>query len=101
MWGHAHLWFGRLLILVGIINGGLGLRLTAGDDDFGGGGGGDDAGGNSRTMIYIAISVTTGIMYALTVLITATTRRRTSKKVDKSVPLEVVRERRVHPPKYT
>jgi H+/Cl- antiporter ClcA len=27
--GHVHLWMGRLLIVLGIINGGLGIRLTA------------------------------------------------------------------------
>jgi hypothetical protein len=26
---HLHIWFGRILILMGVINGGLGLRLAA------------------------------------------------------------------------
>lgn len=29
MWTRAHVWYGRLLILLGIINGGLGLQLAA------------------------------------------------------------------------
>lgn len=26
--GHGHMWYGRLLIVLGVINGGLGLRLA-------------------------------------------------------------------------
>jgi len=29
VWTHVHVWFGRVLILVGIINGGLGLKLAS------------------------------------------------------------------------
>lgn len=29
VWTHFHVWYGRGLILLGIINGGLGLRLAA------------------------------------------------------------------------
>ncbi|KAI9749782.1 MAG: hypothetical protein M1815_002277 [Lichina confinis] len=28
LWSHAHIWLGRTIILVGIVNGGLGLRLA-------------------------------------------------------------------------
>jgi sulfite exporter TauE/SafE len=27
-WSHAHIWFGRCLLIVGVINGGLGLQLA-------------------------------------------------------------------------
>jgi low temperature requirement protein LtrA len=28
-WTHLHVWYGRILILLGIINGGLGLKLAS------------------------------------------------------------------------
>lgn len=39
VWSHAHIWLGRILITLGIINGGLGLQLadntTAGEIAYG------------------------------------------------------------------
>ena len=29
LWAHAHIWWGRALIILGVINGGLGLQLSA------------------------------------------------------------------------
>lgn len=30
IWSHIHVWYGRVLILLGIVNGGLGLHLSRG-----------------------------------------------------------------------
>ncbi|KAF9768066.1 hypothetical protein IL306_014674 [Fusarium sp. DS 682] len=45
---HVHIWFGRALIIIGIVNGGLGLKLA-----------------NSSTGYIIAYSVTAGIVSIL------------------------------------
>jgi len=80
------------------VNGGLGLKLAAGDDDHGGenggggGGGDDDNGGTNLTKIYIAISATVGAIYVLAILITAILNRRAaaakSKKLEAATPTE-------------
>lgn len=46
--GHVHIWYGRILIILGIINGGLGLQLA----------------GSSRTWVII-YSVLAGVFSAL------------------------------------
>ena len=63
--GHAHLWLGRILIILGVVNGGLGLRLV--DND------GDD--GKWRS-IYIGLAVTMGVLYVVIVVGTSLFKRR-------------------------
>jgi len=50
---YAHLWLGRILITLGIINGGLGLQLA----------------GNVRRRTYIAYGVVAGIIWLIWVLV--------------------------------
>lgn len=32
--GHVHIWYGRALIIMGMVNGGLGLQLTGASDVY-------------------------------------------------------------------
>jgi predicted permease len=75
-WSHAHLWLGRVVITLGMINGGMGLRLA------------DRMNMSSRAGI-IAYSVVAGIMWLAWVVssILGERRRRTA--------------RAGQPPKYT
>lgn len=62
-WTHAHVWFGRLLIFMGIINGGLGIELAKGGP------------GESRTgMIVYIIAAAVGATSLLVVMIFVTIR---------------------------
>lgn len=45
---HAHIWYGRALMLLGVVNGGLGLQLADADDS-----------------LVIAYSVVAGVMFLL------------------------------------
>lgn len=47
-WSHGHLWLGRTVITIGIVNGGLGLKLA-----------------NKSTGVYIAYGVVAGIVWLL------------------------------------
>jgi len=73
--GHAHLWLGRLLIVGGVVNGGLGLALVGDDDDD------DDDGWGKWGSVYIGVSVGMAALYLLVLVITAFLKRRASKKV--------------------
>ncbi|RDW94896.1 hypothetical protein BP5796_00659 [Coleophoma crateriformis] len=64
-WGYMHLWAGRILIVLGVVNGGIGLQLSREE-------------GTAKNA-YIAIAVVVGVIYILTLLITAVFRRRGSK----------------------
>jgi hypothetical protein len=48
---HAHIWYGRALMLLGVINGGLGLQLA-----------------DERNSLIIAYSVVAGVMFLLYVI---------------------------------
>ena len=64
---HIHIWYGRALILLGVINGGLGLQLA----------------GDTSGAWVIAYSVVAGIMfitYVLSVFIGSRRKRRMSEK---------------------
>lgn len=53
--GTGHVWFGRSMIILGIINGGLGLQM-AGDTHL------------DRTIAYIAIAAIVGALYGLALI---------------------------------
>ncbi|KAF3929699.1 hypothetical protein AA313_de0205729 [Arthrobotrys entomopaga] len=53
-WGYAHRWFGRAIIVAGIVNGGLGLLLA--DNTQGG------------KIAYIAVAGTAGFVYLMVVV---------------------------------
>jgi uncharacterized membrane protein YhaH (DUF805 family) len=68
--GLGHIWYGRILIICGVINGGLGLQLSANSPD-----------GN------IAYSVVAGAMFALyvvVILVTGLKRNRKEKTESRS-----------------
>ena len=75
IWSHLHLWVGRLAITLGIINGGLGFKLT-----------GNTGGG------MIAYSVCAGIMWLLWVAAAVYGERKRSRAQAMAA---------THPPKYT
>jgi hypothetical protein len=54
-WSYAHIWYGRVLIVLGIINGGLGLQLA----------------GNSKTgmIVYATVAGLVGAVYCAAVLV--------------------------------
>ena len=62
--GHAHLWLGRVLIVLGVVNGGLGLRLV------------DDERDGKWRNIYIGIAVAMAVLYVIIVIGTALFKRR-------------------------
>lgn len=73
--GHAHLWLGRILFVIAVVNGGLGIRLANedGDDDD------DGEQSNSTWMhVYTGVANAMGALYITTVLITALLKRRRS-----------------------
>jgi len=85
---YVHLWLGRVLITLGMINGGLGLQLA----------------GNVRRRIYIAYGVVAGVIWLVWMLTAIfgewrrsrnvpTTTRRTKRESNTSSPSRDVRER--------
>ncbi|EEY18777.1 conserved hypothetical protein [Verticillium alfalfae VaMs.102] len=74
---HSHIWFGRIVLLLGIINGGLGMQLAS-----------------SSTTWIVAYSVVAGIMAVLYVLAIWLKSRRTGgrRKDDLSLGGSPVRE---------
>lgn len=74
-WSHAHLWVGRIAITLGIINGGLGLRLA-------------DASRMSSRGGMVAYGVVAGLMWVVWVAaIVVGERRRAKKQVKYAQPL--------------
>jgi len=65
--GYAHLWMGRIIILLGVVNGGLGIRLV-----------GDKNGKWSR--IYVGVAAAMGVVYCLVIFSTAIRARRKQPK---------------------
>jgi len=102
--GTIHLWLGRLLIVLGVINGGLGLRLAS-YTDFA---------GNTRTKA-IAYGIGSGIMLLLYFIFIVRGEIRRSKGLKESkrqadeanrnnvplLPMEAVQARGPPPPLYT
>jgi len=68
---YAHIWYGRILILLGIINGGLGLQLAGAPTAF--------------TAVYIAITIVVAILYLLFQFVGLSRRRRAEKESFQSV----------------
>jgi hypothetical protein len=64
--GTAHIWFGRIMIVLGIVNGGLGLKLAKqSDPEY----------DNSRQVAYIAVAVVVGTFWLLALMWDAWGRR--------------------------
>ena len=79
-WGaYAHRWLGRSMLVLGVINGGLGRHLS-----------GSTSSGGSRGAL-VAYGVVAGVVYALYIAIVsfATFRRRQASRADKTEPREV------------
>jgi hypothetical protein len=73
---YAHVWLGRSLLIAGIVNGGLGLQLTA-----------DSTQG--QKLIYIMFAVVMGMVYLTTILVWIMESRRkaaTLSRRQKGVP---------------
>ena len=64
--GHLHIWLGRVLFVLGVVNGGLGLRLVEDDDD----------GDGKWRNIYIGIAIAMGVLYVIVVAGAALFMRR-------------------------
>jgi len=65
LWGHAHLWLGRILIILGVVNGGLGLQLVD-----------EDEGDGKWRNIYIGIAIAMAVIYVIIVVGTFLFKRR-------------------------
>lgn len=91
-WGYAHLWLGRVLILFGVINGGIGINAVEGLEF---------PGAPSYIKLYIAISVVMGVLYAITILVTAILKRRKVAEEEKIEPPIALQPRPEHPPQYS
>lgn len=63
--GHMHAWLGRIVMVLGIVNGGLGLKLAEED-------------GTPR-QAYIIVAAIMGALYIVIMGITALMKRRRSK----------------------
>ena len=93
--GYAHLWLGRILIFLGMINGGLGIRLASQSRYS----------SNSQTK-SIAYGVGAGIMFLLYVaFIILGERRRSKERREKQTDLSrsgvpLVAHNETHPPSY-
>jgi hypothetical protein len=73
-WTYLHVWYGRILILLGMINGGLGLQLA--DNSMGG------------TIAYGVVAGTVGLSYCGGMVVVELKRWRPGKKMTSNVPLE-------------
>ncbi|TEY87364.1 hypothetical protein BOTCAL_0003g00450 [Botryotinia calthae] len=69
MFGHIHLWYGRILIVLAVINGGLGLQLAA----------------NTRNgeVAYAVIAAFMGVLYIGVVILTSMRKRRLNRNGSK------------------
>lgn len=68
IFGHVHIWYGRALMILGIINGGLGLKLAGGPRSF-----------------VIAYSVVAGIVGLLYLVLTLVGPRMKGRPGDKQL----------------
>lgn len=62
-----HTWLGRVCFLLGVVNGGLGLRLARQE--------------GSRRTAYIAVAAVMGVLYITTGVMTALLKRRKRPEV--------------------
>lgn len=69
MFGHIHLWYGRILIVLAVINGGLGLQLAA----------------NTRNgeAAYAVIAAFMGVFYVGVVILTSIRKKRLNRNGSK------------------
>ncbi|KAI5456672.1 hypothetical protein BGZ63DRAFT_417644 [Mariannaea sp. PMI_226] len=63
---HAHIWYGRVLMAIGIVNGGLGLQLASAP--------------NSLNIAYAIVSVIISLVYIAGAIVGAVRRKRNSPK---------------------
>lgn len=63
---HAHIWYGRVLMAIGIVNGGLGLQLASAP--------------NSLNIAYALVSVVVSIVYIAGAIVGAVRRKRHSSQ---------------------
>lgn len=77
IWSHLHLWNGRLMIPLGIINGGLGLRIA----------------GASRTIVtaYAAVAGVLAGLWIVVALFSESRRRKASREAADQTSRRVVR----------
>ena len=68
---YVHIWYGRILIALGIINGGLGLQLAHAPTAF--------------TAVYIVLTIIVTIFYLLFQFVGLSRRRRAEKQSFQSV----------------
>ncbi|KAL6707520.1 hypothetical protein ACN47E_004090 [Coniothyrium glycines] len=81
VWSHGHLWLGRIVITLGMINGGLGLLLASEAPAFTG-----FAPSNGHIIAY---SIVAGVMWLLWVAAAIIGERRRAKAVVSQPPKEV------------
>lgn len=80
VWSHAHLWIGRIVITLGIINGGLGLHLASDAPAFSG-----FAPSNGQIIAYGVIA---GCMWSLWVIAAIIGERRRAKGINQRAAKE-------------
>lgn len=73
-WTYLHVWYGRILILLGIINGGLGLQLA--DDSM------------SGMIAYGVVAGIVGVMYCVGMVVFELKRARQGKNTTSNVTPE-------------
>lgn len=73
-WTYLHVWYGRILILLGMINGGLGLQLA--DNSMGG------------TIAYGVVAGTVGLFYCGGMVVVELKRWRQGQKTTSNVPMK-------------
>jgi hypothetical protein len=88
IWSYLHMWNGRLMIPLGIINGGLGLKLAG-----------------ASNQIKIAYAVVAAVMFVLWVLfsiLSSFRRRRQTRRSSKRLRkvAETPEESKLAPPRY-
>ncbi|KAI8957571.1 hypothetical protein F5Y11DRAFT_339144 [Daldinia sp. FL1419] len=81
---YAHLWLGRISITLGIINGGLGLKLA-----------------NASRGLIIAYSIVSGFAWLLWVIFAVVGELRRRKKNSNEVPREGIPPNNAPPPPFT
>lgn len=72
LWSYCHLWIGRLVITLGIINGGLGLKLAKKTGEFGA----PTAPSNSQVIAYSVVAAVMWFLYVLAAIVGEARRTR-------------------------
>ena len=76
VWSHAHIWLGRILITLGVINGGLGLLMTEGYQ----------AGIKKGEIVYGVVAGTIWIVYVAVAAFAEVKKGQTSMLQGKNTP---------------